>query len=362
MKQVTPHLFIDNKSKEVTNIEIIGDIGYNVWADTYDDYKKNTSERISEEVKAISGATASDTINVTLESLGGDASHALSIYSILKNSGKTINVYMRGANASASTVIASSATSKDHVYMSNTGMFLIHKPMTSAYGNENDMEKAKEHLSKWAKAIENAYISLGVDKADLDMLMEKNGGHGEWLTFDEAKAYGFVGKEWTSESTLNYTKDLFKTKNLLTPKNIKMEENKEVKDENLLTKIWNKLNTPTNMEEEEEEVKNEVTLEDFEALLERVALLEEKLAEMEEPENMEEEEEYENMEEEEEDENKVENSLKLQLEDKIKEIENLKKQVAKNEATPKPKEVKNKLEENAPAWKQLVNAHKNQLK
>jgi len=367
MQKVTPHLFINKKSEVEATIEIIGDIGYNFWADTYEDYKANTSENMANEIKAIQNVKA-NTINVVLESLGGDLSHALAIHSILKNSGSKIKTYLRGANASSSTIIASAASGADNIYMANTGLYLIHKPMNAIHGNANDFEQNIEDLKKWQSALEKSYLDLGVSQEDLNILMEKNGGHGEWLTFDEAKEYGFVGNQWKSESVVNYKPQLFKNKKLLTPKNIKMENNK-VKEENkidekgLISKIKEILNiSPENKEVKKPKVKNELTEEEQTSVVDevmqilepRIAALEEALVEMQPAEEEEMEEEVEDKEKEYED--KIEN-LKKEIESKNKEIENLKKDDAKKTASPKPK-AENKIDANTPAWKVLADAHK----
>jgi ATP-dependent protease ClpP protease subunit len=96
--KITPFLNVKKKDN-VANIEIFGDIGYNSFADNSVDYLKNTSEVKAKEIKALQEIDV-EVINLTMESLGGDVSHALAIYSLLKNSGATINTYYRGANAS----------------------------------------------------------------------------------------------------------------------------------------------------------------------------------------------------------------------------------------------------------------------
>ena len=143
--KITPFLNVKKKDK-VADIEIFGDIGYNVWADNFEDYQKNTSEVKAKEIKALQELDV-EVINLTMESLGGDVSHALAIYSLLKNSGATINTYYRGANASASTIIGSAASSVNHIFMDNTGLFLVHKVMSYAEGNENDMQDAINEIN-----------------------------------------------------------------------------------------------------------------------------------------------------------------------------------------------------------------------
>lgn len=332
---------------DVTTLEISGEIGYNFWADTFEDYKKNTSEGIKAELNAIS-QIKSKKINVVLESLGGDLAHALAIRSLLVNSGAEIEIYLRGANASSSTIIATSSKDASKVHMDSTGLYLIHKPMSQAFGNSNDMEQMKKDLDKWQSALENAYIEMGVSNEVLNDLMERNGGHGDWLTYDEAKEFGFVGNKWETKKTQNLTKDLFVKNNLLIPKNLKMENSEE---KTLLEKIWNKISTKEEAPKNEvsEEEKTSVVAEVMQILEPRLVALEEAIAKLA-PANMEEEEEEEptNMEEDEE-KNKLEEELKnLKVEN-----QKLIGEIANKKETPQNKE----YSENLPSWKKVAIAH-----
>ena len=215
--QITKVLNVE-KNKDVADISIVGDIGYNVWADSEAGYKKNTSENIASELNALQSLNVK-TINLTLESLGGDVMHALAIYNLLKQSDAKINVFLRGINASASTIIASAAK-VDDIYMDNTGLYLIHKAMTEASGNANDFQDALNQLDKFQSSIEQVFLNLGIKQKDLTELMERNSGHGEWLTFTEAKEYGFVGNEWTAKKVTNYTKQEFTNRKIIVPNNL----------------------------------------------------------------------------------------------------------------------------------------------
>ena len=362
--KITPFLNI-KKTDNVADIEIFGDIGYNVWADTYDEYKANTSEQKAEEIKALQNLGV-DVINVTLESLGGDVSHALAIYSLLRNSGATINTYYRGVNASASTIIGSAATSVKNIYMDNTGLFLVHKVMSYVEGNENDMQDMINDLEKWQGAINQVYLNLGVEKEVIAELMERNGGHGEYLNFKEAKKYGFVGKEWETKKVANYSRDTFVNKDLLVPnfinqKEEKMEETTPVvtEEKTLLQKIWNKIsneNEPT----AENEVDNEVTPEEQTAIVDevmqllepRIVALEEAMAELM-PKEEEAEAEEQPMEEE-------------MVEDKKENLsEVIKNEIAeafKNFVEPTPTKSNKTNSVNEPTWKQHLNNFQNFIK
>ena len=275
--KITPFLNVKKKDK-VADIEIFGDIGYNVWADNFEDYQKNTSEVKAKEIKALQELDV-EVINLTMESLGGDVSHALAIYSLLKNSGATINTYYRGANASASTIIGSAASSVNHIFMDNTGLFLVHKVMSYAEGNENDMQDAINDLNKWQSALNQAYLNLGVQQIAIDELMERNAGHGEWLTYEEAKMYGFVGNEWETKKVTNYCKDQFVNKGILVPNNlinqkeVKMEETPQevvTEEKSLLQKIWNKLSNESETPTNDVAIENEVTPEEVTDIISEV--------------------------------------------------------------------------------------------
>ena len=362
--KVTPFLNI-KKTDNVADIEIFGDIGYNVWADTYEEYKANTSEQKAEEIKALQNLGV-DVINVTLESLGGDVSHALAIYSLLKNSGATINTYYRGVNASASTIIGSAATSVKNIYMDNTGLFLVHKVMSYVEGNENDMQDMINDLEKWQGAINQVYLNLGVEKEVIAELMERNGGHGEYLNFKEAKKYGFVGKEWETKKVANYSRDTFVEKELLVPnfinqKEEKMEEttpNVVTEEKTLLQKIWNKISNESETPTIDNEVENEVTPEEQTAIVDevmqilepRIVALEEAMAEL-----MPKEEEAE-------EEPMGEEMVEDKKENLSEVIKNEIAEAFKNFVEPTPTKSNKTNSVNEPTWKQHLNNFQNFIK
>ncbi len=380
--KITPFLNVKKKDK-VADIEIFGDIGYNVWADNFEDYQKNTSEVKAKEIKALQELDV-EVINLTMESLGGDVSHALAIYSLLKNSGATINTYYRGANASASTIIGSAASSVDNIFMDNTGLFLVHKVMSYAEGNENDMQDAINDLNKWQSALNQAYLNLGVQQIVIDELMERNAGHGEWLTYTEAKMYGFVGNEWETKKVTNYSKATFVNKGILVPNNlinqkeVEMEETPQevvTEEKSLLQKIWNKLSNDSETPTNDVAVENEVTPEEVTDIISEVMqIIEPRLVALEEAHEkmmpMEEEEAEEEVEEVEEVEAKYGDDEDMEDEDEKSKKENI-ADVIKNEVK---EAIKNLVEPtttkkasatnnaNTPVWQRHLNNFQNFIK
>lgn len=338
---------IEIQDKSIT-IELVGLVGFEI-----------NSEDLGNKINEAK-SNGIENIKIILESPGGNMAQGLAIYSILKNSGLKIESYLRGANASASTLIASSANVED-IHMDVTGLYLIHKPMSEAQGNENDFEQTKNSLKKWENSLRKIYQNLGVANETLDDLLSRNNGHGEWLNFEEAQSLGFVGKAWETEPVYNYNnQEIFKINNLLTPKKNNMEENKVVEEKTILEKIKNLVTS-----EKKEEVANEVeeqlaqVFERLDSLEAEVATLKAEHAEMMNGMYKEEEEEEENKVEKEEEE--VTNEVS-ELEALKAEFENFKNEVAKKEAVVKPKEVTNVVSANAPTWKKLLTAHKSALK
>lgn len=284
-----------SKNNDVANISIVGDIGNEV--NNSIEFKKILTQLREEQTK---------TLNIEINSFGGSLFEALSIYTLLKQFDGVLNIFLLGVNASSATIIASAAK-VENIKMDISGLYLIHKPMLEAYGNENDLEDAKNHLGKTKKSIENVYLNLGVKQEVINDLMERNGGHGEWLTYNEAKEYGFVGGEWEAKNVSNYKEEDFKNKGYLVPKNIssqksnKMGINEEEK-KGLFAEFFNIIKGEKEKEtlsnvKNELQVKNDA-LEDAmaenEALKAKVAELEAKIAELETTEEVVEEEVVEN--------------------------------------------------------------------
>ena len=82
-------------------------------------------------------------VTVWLNSPGGDCVAASQIYSMLMDYRGDVTVKIDGIAASAASVIAMAGTK---VLMAPTALMMIHNPITVAYGNTADMQKAIEML------------------------------------------------------------------------------------------------------------------------------------------------------------------------------------------------------------------------
>ena len=129
-----------------------------------------------------------DVENITLHinSPGGSVFSAVAIANTLKNHKAKITANIDGLAASAATIITSAC---DTVRMPKNALFMVHNPITFAYGNNQDMQKKLEMLNKVKNSIIETYLNKAkTDKETLSELMDNE----TWMSAEEAKEYGFV--------------------------------------------------------------------------------------------------------------------------------------------------------------------------
>ena len=129
-----------------------------------------------------------DVENITLHinSPGGSVFSAVAIANTLKNHKAKITANIDGLAASAATIITSAC---DTVRMPNNALFMVHNPITFAYGYNQDMQKTLEMLNKVKNSIIETYLNKAkTDKETLSELMDNE----TWMSAEEAKEYGFV--------------------------------------------------------------------------------------------------------------------------------------------------------------------------
>ncbi|MGO1368517.1 head maturation protease, ClpP-related [Senegalia sp. (in: firmicutes)] len=125
-------------------------------------------------------------ITVWINSPGGDCIAASQIYNMLMEYKGDVTVKIDGIAASAASVIAMAGT---EVQISPTGLMMIHNPLTMAFGDAFEMEKAKAMLSEVKESIINAYeIKTGLSRVKLSNLMDAE----SWFNAKKAIELGFV--------------------------------------------------------------------------------------------------------------------------------------------------------------------------
>ena len=135
-------------------------------------------------------------VNVLIDSLGGQSSTALSIFSAFKLHGN-VNVHFVGMNASAATIASLGAK---HITMDSSAMYLVHKCSVGFFewGQLNsdglqaliaNIEHQKADLDKLDANIAQMYATRCKKEPEALLALMKEGG---WLTAKEALEWGFV--------------------------------------------------------------------------------------------------------------------------------------------------------------------------
>lgn len=158
----------------IDEIYVYGEIG-DWWEDL-------DARGLAEKLKNSTG----DTINLRINSGGGEVFVATAFYSLLRSSGKTINVFIDGLAASAATLIACAG---DKVIMPVNALYMIHNPLSWTYGNSEDMREMADLLDKVRDTLVATYKQkTGLSDEKIIELMDNE----TWLTASEALKLGFV--------------------------------------------------------------------------------------------------------------------------------------------------------------------------
>ena len=164
-------------------LELYGTIAEESWFD--DDV---TPQMFRDELFAGDGDVV-----VWINSPGGDCVAASQIYSMLMDYKGNVTVKIDGIAASAASVIAMAGT---RVLMAPTALMMIHNPMTAAFGDHEDMQKAIDMLAEVKESIINAYeIKTSLTRAKLSHLMDSE----TWMNAKKAIELGFADDILTDE-------------------------------------------------------------------------------------------------------------------------------------------------------------------
>lgn len=132
------------------------------------------------------GKVQSKSLNVEINSPGGDVFAALAIYNALKLSGKEVIVKVMGVAASAASLIAMAG---DKVVMPKNAFLMIHNPWSFAMGNADELREQADTLDKIGASLKATYaLKTGMDEEQLEAMLAKD----TWMSADEALEMGFA--------------------------------------------------------------------------------------------------------------------------------------------------------------------------
>ncbi len=125
-------------------------------------------------------------VELQINSPGGNAWAASSMYAELKEYKGNVNASIVGLAASAATILMCGC---DHVRAWPTAQIMIHNPWTYAEGDQHDMESAKQRVETCAAGMIAAYTAkTGRTVEELQSWMDSE----TWMSAQDALELGFV--------------------------------------------------------------------------------------------------------------------------------------------------------------------------
>nr|DAL96919.1 MAG TPA: Putative ATP dependent Clp protease [Caudoviricetes sp.] len=143
-----------------------------------------------------------NTLNIYINSPGGDVFAGQAIHSMLKRHKAHKNVYIDGLAASIASVVVMAG---DTIFMPKNAMMMIHNPWTWGIGNAAEFRKLAEDLDKVRESLIAAYEGRSaLTRDEIIEIMDSE----TWLTADECLEYGFcdvVEKEKQMAASIDKT-------------------------------------------------------------------------------------------------------------------------------------------------------------
>ena len=189
------------------DVYIFGDITSWEWYDN-----DVSSYTLSKELQELSPDI--ETINVHINSYGGEVAEGLAIYNLLKNHKAKVRTIVDGFACSIASVIFMAG---DERIMNNASLLMIHNAWMYTYGNAAQLRKDADDLDKITQASINAYMNhVNITEDKLKEMLDAE----TWLLPDEALEMGFatsvVSEPQFNKAAASVRKALFnlvKTKN-----------------------------------------------------------------------------------------------------------------------------------------------------
>lgn len=159
--------------------------------------ESKTSQRFV--VESLAEATAADTVNLYINSMGGSVKEALGIYSALRRCPAKVVAHIDGFAASAASVIAMAA---QRVIMPRNTCMMVHNAAWETYGNPAELRKSADDLEIINMAAIQSYMIHAGDKLPADKLAELLNAE-TWLTAEMCMQYGLADEYADTDADLD---------------------------------------------------------------------------------------------------------------------------------------------------------------
>lgn len=171
-----------NKANDTAEIYIYDSIGDSFWGDSI------SAKSFTEMLNKVDPKTK--TLNVRINSPGGDVFDGISIYNLLQAKKKTMKVvcYIDGLAASIASIIALAG---EEIIMGHGALMMIHKPMAGVYGNAEELDKMINRLDDVEEQLISIYAKkTGKGRAELRAMLSAE----TWMDSTQALDHGFSTK------------------------------------------------------------------------------------------------------------------------------------------------------------------------
>lgn len=173
----TPKAYTIVASDDSAEILLYDVIGKDFWTG-----EGATAKQFAADIKPLKGKR----LTVRINSPGGNVTDGTAIYNALLRHQGGVDVFVDGLAASMASVIAMAG---ETVTMSEGSLLMLHNPHSRVTGDEHEMRRAADVLSKHKAGLLNAYVKkTGKDEAEISALMDAE----TWMTADEAYELGFA--------------------------------------------------------------------------------------------------------------------------------------------------------------------------
>lgn len=205
VKAGAPLVKIKNQSETEVEIIIYSQIGQDWFGDGV------SAKSFSDELKKVSASVT--TLNVRINSPGGDVFDGITIYNRLKQHKAKKIVYIDGLAASIASIIALAG---DEIKMGEGALYMIHLPWTWAVGNRTELDNTVNRLMDVEEQMLSIYAKRSkMDRSEIRALLEAE----TWMDADTAIEHGFVdskveesmpiaasamGSRWIAKAPKNY--------------------------------------------------------------------------------------------------------------------------------------------------------------
>jgi len=176
-----PWFMAQSIGENCADIRINGQIGEDWWTGN-----GTTAQGFIDEVEALGQL---NTINLHINSPGGDVADGLTIFNYLRNHSANIIVSVESQAASIASVIAMAG---NEIVMGIGATMMVHNPWTWASGNANDFRKMANDLDTITVGLIDAYaFKSGKSHDEIKALLDAE----TYMTAKDAVDFGFADRE-----------------------------------------------------------------------------------------------------------------------------------------------------------------------